>query len=32
MVRHSGFVTEDERASHVEGWSNCLQRLVERHA
>ncbi|MET0296368.1 MAG: SRPBCC domain-containing protein [Microbacterium sp.] len=32
IVRHSGFVTDEERASHVEGWSNCLQRLVERHA
>ena len=31
IVRHSGFLTADERESHVEGWSNCLQRLVERH-
>lgn len=31
IVRHSGFVTAEERESHVEGWSNCLQRLVDRH-
>jgi len=31
IVRHSGFQTQEERESHVEGWSNCLQRLVERH-
>lgn len=31
VVRHSGFVSADERASHVEGWSNCLQRLVDRY-
>ena len=31
VVRHSGFLTPEERQSHVEGWSNCLQRLVERH-
>lgn len=30
-VHHSGFETADERESHVEGWSNCLQRLVERY-
>jgi uncharacterized protein YndB with AHSA1/START domain len=30
-VRHSGFVSDDDRASHVEGWSNCLQRLVDRY-
>jgi uncharacterized protein YndB with AHSA1/START domain len=30
-VRHSGFATSEERESHVEGWSNCLQRLVERY-
>ena len=31
IVRHTGFLTADERESHVEGWSNCLQRLIERH-
>jgi uncharacterized protein YndB with AHSA1/START domain len=31
IVRHTGFQTADERESHVEGWSNCLQRLIERH-
>lgn len=32
IVRQSGLRSEEERASHVEGWSHCLQRLVERHA
>lgn len=31
-VHHSGFESMEERESHVEGWSNCLQRLVERYA
>lgn len=31
VVRHSGFQTPEERDLHVEGWSNCLQRLVGRH-
>jgi len=31
-VRHSGFESGEERESHVEGWSNCIGRLVERHA
>lgn len=31
IVRHSGFVSAEERESHVEGWSNCLQRLVDRY-
>lgn len=31
-VRHSGLATSEERDSHIEGWSNCLGRLVERHA
>ena len=31
IVRHTGFLSADERESHIEGWSNCLQRLVERH-
>lgn len=30
-VRHTGFLTAEERESHIEGWSNCLQRLVDRH-
>ena len=31
IVRHTGFLSADERESHIEGWSNCLQRLVDRH-
>lgn len=31
VVRQSGFVTDEERESHVEGWNSCLQRLVDRH-
>ncbi|MCP2637177.1 SRPBCC domain-containing protein [Microbacterium sp. HD4P20] len=31
VVRHSGFLSADDRASHVEGWSHCLQRLVDRY-
>lgn len=31
LVHHTGFVSDDDRASHVEGWSNCLQRLVDRY-
>ncbi|SFS02511.1 Uncharacterized conserved protein YndB, AHSA1/START domain [Microbacterium sp. cf046] len=31
-VRHSGFETADERDSHVQGWSDCLQRLVHAHS
>lgn len=30
-VRHTGFVSDEERASHVDGWSSCLQRLVDRY-
>lgn len=30
-VRHTGFLSAEERESHIEGWSNCLQRLVDRH-
>lgn len=30
-VRHTGFLSSEERQSHIEGWSNCLQRLVDRH-
>jgi uncharacterized protein YndB with AHSA1/START domain len=30
-VRHSGFETSEERESHVEGWTNCLQRLIDRY-
>ncbi|KRB37595.1 SRPBCC family protein [Microbacterium sp. Root180] len=30
-VRHAGFLSAEERDSHIEGWSNCLQRLVDRH-
>lgn len=31
IVRHSGFSSEEERLRHLEGWSNCLQRLVDRY-
>ncbi|WP_127818303.1 SRPBCC family protein [Microbacterium sp. CPCC 204701] len=31
IVRHSGFVSAEERENHIEGWSNCLQRLVDRY-
>lgn len=30
-VRHTGFTSAEERESHIEGWSNCLQRLVDRY-
>lgn len=30
-VRHTGFLSAEERESHIEGWSNCLQRLVDRY-
>jgi uncharacterized protein YndB with AHSA1/START domain len=30
-VHHSGFETSEERESHVEGWANCLQRLIDRY-
>jgi uncharacterized protein YndB with AHSA1/START domain len=32
IVRHSGFVSAADRENHVEGWSDCLQRLVDRYA
>jgi len=31
IVRHSSFATSEERDRHIEGWSTCLQRLVDRH-
>ncbi|MFC8683398.1 SRPBCC domain-containing protein [Microbacterium ureisolvens] len=31
IVRHSGFATQEERDQHIEGWSSCLQRLIDRH-
>lgn len=31
IVRHAGFASAEERDNHVEGWSNCLQRLVDRY-
>ncbi|MGN6220560.1 MAG: SRPBCC family protein [Microbacterium sp.] len=31
IVRHAGFATAEERERHVEGWSDCLQRLVDRY-
>lgn len=30
-VVHSGFAREEERDEHVQGWTDCLQRLVDRH-
>jgi uncharacterized protein YndB with AHSA1/START domain len=30
-VRHTGFLSAEERENHIEGWSSCLQRLVDRH-
>lgn len=32
IVHQSGFGTAEELQSHIEGWTDCLQRLVERHA
>jgi uncharacterized protein YndB with AHSA1/START domain len=32
IVRHAGFLTPDERKRHIQGWSDCLQRLIDRHA
>ncbi len=31
IVRHSGFANPEERNDHVDGWSTCLQRLIDRH-
>lgn len=31
ILRHSGFVDADERASQLQDWSHRLQRLVDRH-
>lgn len=31
IVRHAGFAAADERERHVEGWADCLQRLVDRY-
>ena len=31
IVHHSGFASTEERDNHVDGWSTCLQRLVDRH-
>jgi uncharacterized protein YndB with AHSA1/START domain len=31
IVRQSGFLSAEERESHVEGWTDCLQRLIQRH-
>ena len=31
IVRQSGFASAEERDRHVDGWSTCLQRLVDRH-
>lgn len=31
IVRHAGFANAEERNDHVDGWSTCLQRLVDRH-
>jgi uncharacterized protein YndB with AHSA1/START domain len=32
VVVHSGFPTAAERDDHVQGWTDCLDRLVARHA
>lgn len=32
MVVHTGFTDLEERERHVQGWTDCLARLVERHA
>jgi len=32
IVRHDGFVTTEDADSHVEGWSDCLDRLVDYEA
>lgn len=31
IVRQSGFASGEERDQHIDGWSSCLQRLVDRH-
>ncbi len=31
IVWHAGFLTKEDRDSHVQGWSDCLQRLIARH-
>ena len=31
IVRHSGFANTEERNDHADGWSTCLQRLIDRH-
>lgn len=31
ILRHAGFANAEERNDHVDGWSSCLQRLVDRH-
>jgi uncharacterized protein YndB with AHSA1/START domain len=31
IVRQSGFASAEERDLHVDAWSTCLQRLVDRH-
>lgn len=30
-VTHGGFSSDRDRDAHVEGWTDCLQRLVARH-
>lgn len=30
-VTHSGFETEEDRDEHVQGWTDCLRRLADRH-
>lgn len=30
-VTHRGFASPEERDAHVQGWTDCLQRLVARH-
>ena len=31
-VRHTGFRNDAERDDHIQGWTDCLGRLIQRHA
>lgn len=31
-VHHRGFTSAEQTQAHVQGWADCLQRLVDRHA
>lgn len=30
-VHHAGFRTDEERDTHIQGWTDCLDRLVDRY-